>query len=288
MTQSATAQLSPAAFTPSAMALDDALLARARASLSRLPLDIDRLRPSFIASALTRRCISLGLAQTADYLQFIDNVAPGQGEWQQLLHELTVHDSWFFRHPPSLRCLQYLLSEHFSGSQALHLWSVGCANGEETWTLAMVVAESLRIAGTDRHWRLTGSDLSKVCLQQASAGIYRRSQLQSIDSDLRRRYFRNLDPQRMQVADELRRHAGFTQVDITRGGFADAGVHVAYCQNLLIYLADDARRCALENLAASLVPGGFLLLAPGETRDWLPPGLRRLREGGVELFQRKW
>ncbi len=272
--------------------LSDASFARALTLIrGRLGNCSNQWRRSFITSILYRRGAVCALTDFDGYLSHLERLPTDDPEWQQMLHELTVHDTWFFRHQPSLTCLHELLATHFSHLDSLMLWSVGCAYGEETWSLAITVDQALRSQNRLIPWQIVGSDLSTVCLRKARSGIYQRAQLKNIDQHVRNVYFQPVNDDQVKLAGDLAHHACFTRVDITDNTAPyQAAMHVVYCQNTLIYFGPAEKSRALDNLAAALVPGGILLVAPGEAHGWSHQSMRRIEteNRNVALFQRTY
>jgi len=277
---------------PQAEAFSAAAFRRALTLFNRLPaLDPARLRQSFVAKALHQR-LAAGAATGYDsYLTALEQLPDDHPEWQHLIHELTVHDTWFFRHPPSLAYIQQLLTGEFSSLDQLRLWNVGCAYGEETWSIAITVAGSLKQQRRSIPWQILGSDISSRCLNKARTGIYRQTELKYLDDATRMQYFAHAGNGLLRVTGELKQHTCFTQANICDSVTPmNAAMHIVYCQNTLIYFSSSKKQRALDNLAAALNPGGVLLLAPGEAHGWSHPAMRNISPGNaqLELFQRMY
>ena len=117
------------------------------------------------------------------------------GELSALARELTVGETYFFRHSEQFDALRELVLPERSRARqeqrTLRLLSVGCASGEEAYTLAMLILESERFEGWDV--RVIGTDLSKQCVTHARRGVYQPSSLRATSMRDKARYFFELD-----------------------------------------------------------------------------------------------
>lgn len=175
----------------------------------------------------------------------------------------------FFREPDLFRILRDECKRWVArGAQSLRVWCVASATGEEPYTLAMTLAESL-----DEHgvaWRLLASDVSLAALQTAAQGIYDQRRLEAIPPALRQRYF---EPEycdeggqcTRRVAAELRARISFERQGPSapppsvRGEF-DA----VFCRDVLSRLDGGAKQRLVGEIERLLRPGGVLVLGGSE------------------------
>ncbi|MEY2863639.1 MAG: hypothetical protein RLY58_1346 [Pseudomonadota bacterium] len=202
-----------------------------------------------------------------------------RGEWQQLAESLVVHETAFFRHSPSYD----LVGRHLSRlNRDAQLWSVGCATGEEAWSLAMV-ARSQAL----RSFRLMATDISHQALGVARQRVYPRRKAEAIPSALRNRYGQDLPDGHWQVSASLAVNVSFqvfNLMDISSAPFRR--LDVIFCQNVLIYFRKFDRRDILDALVQRLELGGILVLGPGEMADWSHPQVRRVDHVGTLAYER--
>lgn len=87
-----------------------------------------------------------------------------------MIDQLTTNETAFCREPAHFDLLRQALTERWFGTSGpLRLWSAVCATGEEAYSLAMLLAETL---GFGLPWAVVGSDISQRALQQAHQGLY--------------------------------------------------------------------------------------------------------------------
>lgn len=247
-------------------------------------------RKSSLVTSVELRMRQIRQPNFQAYLDYLQQQDIEEQEWRVLIDRLTVHETRFFRHPDSLALIQnywlkpYLRKNH---NQVLKGLSVGCATGEEVYTLAMMIADSLVEVGSNQDWHLQGLDISAACLAIASAGHYRPRQITTLPKDLQERYGIIQEDGRWQVRAELRQKIQFIEFNLLHiEQPAWEALHLIVCQNVLIYFAWQRAQAILEALVQALLPGGLLVLAPGEMVGWHHPWLKAVYYNGAVAFCR--
>jgi chemotaxis methyl-accepting protein methylase len=272
--------------------MDDAEFARWADLLEkRTGVVVPPSRKAFLVTSVRGRMRETGHMAFGDYYRDLQKGAEGAIEWTTLVDRLTVHETHFFRHPPSFDLIanEWLPKVAKPGTQgALHAWSVGCSTGEEAYTLAMVLDSHLGAsAGSKMYFGVTATDVSQPALSVGRAALYPRSKLEEIPASLRERYVDEIDADSFGVNESLRKRVGFAQfnlLDVARAPLKR--LDLIYCQNVLIYFARERRRDLLVALAGLLKPGGLLVLGPGEVTQFALPQLSRVPSKQALAFLR--
>jgi chemotaxis protein methyltransferase CheR len=233
---------------------------------TRIGLELVRSSPELLRSFVARRCRELGLASEEQYRSSLDD--PNGLELQQLVDALTVNHTWFFRDLEQLKSLSTLMLTE-APDRPLEIWTAGCATGEETYTVALVAAS----LGVDV--RVLGTDLCSRAIGSARSGQFGALSLRTLPSAFADR-FSSLPGHRFVIDDETRRKVTFRVHNLvteppapSRGG----GWDIVLCRNVLIYFTARRARETVERLAASLGPGGHLLLGASDILIDLPDAL---------------
>jgi type IV pilus assembly protein PilK len=247
-------------------------------------------RRTFLQTNLSARMRELGVADYSQYYQQVTAGPRGAVEWATLLDRLTVQETRFFRHPASYEVLSsYLRLRLGQGlSQPLALWSVGCASGEEPYSLAISAAQVVHGSAHAQWFGVTGSDVSLNALAKAREGLYSASRLEHLSEQQRLRYFSEQADGRFKVVAELAARvccARLNVLELSQAPMAD--MDVIFCQNLLIYFRRWRRREILNHLVERLVPGGLLVVGVGEVAGWQHPELIPVADERVLAFTRK-
>lgn len=256
----------------------------------RTGIDMHAVRKSYLESILSIRMQEIACPDSESYYQLVSGEYTP--EWSVLIDRLTVHETRFYRHVPSLELLRdHLLPQLCQGHDGainLQVLSVGCASGEEAYTLAMLCDEQLARTGRSYYLGVTGTDISAAVLYSARNGVYHRRRLSELPPELLERYTRVLGADHIEVLPELRKRVCFMQMNVRDLAHAPIKpVDIIYCQNMLIYFDQARRREIVTALSAFLKPQGVLVLGVGEVSGWTPPGMERLAYPDILAFRRK-
>ncbi|MEZ5545237.1 MAG: CheR family methyltransferase [Lysobacteraceae bacterium] len=272
------------------LGLDDVEFERwVRLVESRTGVIVPVERKPFLESGLRRRMRETGHSQFGSYYTDLLDGARGAVEWTSLVDLLTVHESHFFRHRPSLDLIrEEWLPQRLAqipADEALHALSVGCSTGEEAYTLAMLFDQTL---SADRRFGITATDVSQGALSIAKTGEYPLRRLAEIPANYRSRATEEVPGGELfRIAERLRKRIGFACVNLLHATRAPLRkLDLIFCQNVLIYFARDRRSELLDGLAGLLHPGGLLVLGPGEVTGWNHPRMSRVGNRQTLAFVR--
>jgi chemotaxis protein methyltransferase CheR len=251
--------------------LCDTDFARLRLLLARAAgLVFDDARRESLAYSVTERLRATGLTTVGEYLDLVQQ--PGNAERQQLLDEVTIQETHFFRNPPQVRALRAhvvpeLVREAAAGSRRLRIWSAGCSTGEEPYTIAMLLRELLpSTAGWDV--RVVATDLSTKALEAARSGVYGPRAVQLASDEERARFFVALPDGRFQVRPEVAELVDFRHHNLVTEPppfGADDRLDLVLCRNVTIYFSRETTRALMGRLHSALRHGGYLFLGHSET-----------------------
>ena len=257
---------------------------------SRAGMVLDDRQRSFLQIHLAARMRELEISDYDGYYRIVCGGVSGRIEWVRLLDRLTIQATRFFRHPPSFALLEAYVSEfaQAAGGSSLALWSLGCASGEEAFSMAISTAEVLSRQGHPMTFALTGTDISSEALRQARQGTFSRQRLDGVPVPLRERYFRAREDGTFEICSRLADRLCFARLNVLELSQAPLqGFNVIFCQNLLIYFRRWLRRDLLNQLVQRLAPGGLLVLGVGEVSNWRHPQLIPVEHPEVLAFTRQ-
>lgn len=185
-------------------------------------------------------------------------------EQERLLKVLTIHVSHFFRNPSMYQKLSGLiLPELLRERRKLRLMSVGCASGEEPYTLALILKEQFGRALEHCGVEIVGSDVDRATLEVAREGLYHPDRLAEVPEEMRSRWFAP-EGERLRLAPEIRSMVEFERTDLNhQKGWERSDLIL--CRNVLIYFERNRQEDILNGFADALAPGGYLVLGKSET-----------------------
>src|SRR5947209_15226706 len=218
-----------------------------------------------IQRRLQRRMAATGMRRLADYVQYLQDHPE---EHERLVSTFLIKVTEFFRDPELFAYLRdQVLPEIVAAARGrdreIRLWSAGCATGEEAYSLAILVAETLGSELERFTVRLFATDLDAAAVAYARRGVYAGNALAAMPHDLVERYF-------------LPRNGGYEVSKRVRGlvvfGEHDLGqrapfphIDLCLCRNVLIYFTPQLQQRALQLFTFSLRDGGYLVLGKSET-----------------------
>jgi chemotaxis methyl-accepting protein methylase len=209
--------------------------------------------------------------------RFAASLAGDPGAFQEVLDCVTVQETGFFRHPDQFAALAREVLPGLEGPVVV--WSAGCANGQEAYSLAMELAA----AGVP-DWQVVATDISATAVARARAGRYSAAELTGLPA-AHRRWLRPAGDQ-WEVDPALRRRVRVERANLTARFPVDPGrCQVVFCRNVLIYLSRTVTESFLDRLAGWLAPGGLVFLGYSEAVLAPTPRLRVQRLGPTYALQ---
>jgi chemotaxis methyl-accepting protein methylase len=226
-----------------------------------------------LAACLDEAARARGLTQG----RFAAGLAGDPEAFQEVLDRVTVQETGFFRHPDQFAALAGEVLPRLEGPVVV--WSAGCANGQEAYSLAMELAAS----GLP-DWQVVATDISATAVARARAGRYSTAELAGLPAA--HRHWLRPAGDLWEVDPALRRRVRVERANLTAQFPVEPGrCQVVFCRNVLIYLSRPVARSFLDRLAAWLAPGGLVFL--GYSEAVLAPTLRLRfqRVGGSYALQ---
>ena len=222
----------------------------------------------FVERRIIERMAATRTQNFASYFAYLHD--PAHAELEPFINAFTVNETYFYREDYQLRALtRDLLKSRVADKRpgdAIRIWSLPCATGEEPFSLAIWLLENW--AQVDNYEiEIIGSDIDTAVLEAASQAVYGKRALMRLSDDLIAKYFEPLEDERWRIIEDLRGSVQFAPVnavepaEIRKFGRFD----VIFCRNMLIYFDDASRRVAAENLYEALLPGGYLCLGHAES-----------------------
>ena len=226
-----------------------------------------------LVSRCARRMIALGVANPVEYLEHLTALGNRDAELRLLLNEITIGETYMFRHPAQLDALrdlilpQILAAKGSVGLKRLRFWCAGCSTGEEPYTLAMFLNEEKSKLLAGWSFDILATDLNDNSLEPARAGIYGEYALRSTSDTLRRKYFKEAGEKRLQANDLLKAQIRFDRINLRDDSkmLFQKGMDIIFCCNVLIYFDLASKRRVVQHFYANLLPGGYLFLGHAES-----------------------
>jgi two-component system CheB/CheR fusion protein len=191
------------------------------------------------------------------------------GESQALLRDMLIGVTQFFRDREAFDALErdiipQLFKDREEG-EMLRVWSVACSTGQETYSLAMLLAERAEELNLGNDFQVFGSDIDERAIALARAGIYPPSIVDDVGQARLNQHFHKEDG-RYRIKKPLRDTILFASQNLLRDP-PFSKLDLISCRNLLIYLNRDTHAHVLEMFHFALRPNGYLFLGSSESAD---------------------
>jgi len=218
---------------------------------------------------LSRRLRALGLDSFRAYRQILER--GDSDELVQFCNAITTNLTSFFREAHHFEYLreQVLRSRAADapGARRLRFWSAGCSSGEEPYSLAMTIYESLPEA---RRWdiRILATDLDTEVLARGERGVYDEERVRGLPAARLERFFRDDGhgkSVRYAVTQELRDLITFRELNLMRALPMRGPFDAIFCRNVIIYFDKDTQRELFARIAQLQRPGDLLFLGHSES-----------------------
>ncbi len=253
----------------------DMLLLRLK---SRTGMDIRGYKQTTMRRRLARR---LNATRCATVEHYIDLVTQQPEELDLLLQEMFISVTAFFRDRAAFDRLalavRALVKEGKSADE-LRVWVVGCATGEEAYSITMVLLEALREEGAGRQVRVFATDVSQEALTHARRGLYAQSIGAHVPPELLERYFDRVD-NGYQVRGTLRTCISFSRHDVI-GDPPFMRADIVSCRNLLIYFQPELQARVIPRLHYALKQSGLLFVGKSESVAQFEGYFEQIGKGG--------
>jgi two-component system CheB/CheR fusion protein len=222
--------------------------------------DFTGYKRTTLVRRVARRCTELGFASVVDYLDYLQ---VHSDEFAILFDKILINVTDFFRdQSPWDYLAQKLVPQIIQRDGNIRVWSAGTASGEEAYSIAIVFCEAMGSKSFLEKVKIYATDVDDQALVKARAGYYSSKEMESLDPDIRSRYF---EPQngRFAFRPDLRRALIFGLHDLMRDA-PISRLDLLICRNTLIYFTAEAQERILARFHYALKDDGFLFLGRAE------------------------
>lgn len=232
------------------------------------------MRRNFSLSAYKDKCMKRRIAirmrssRCGDAAAYCNLLRQSEQELDLLQKALTIHVSQFFRNPTMFEKLRrevlpLLYKSCAEGKMPLRIWSLGCAGGEEAYSLAILLREYFARDLRQTATIIDATDIDDDTLRAARKAEFNEDRLKELSGELRSRYF-NPSGSRMRLSETISEMVTFYREDITAvEKFKPC--NLVLCRNTLIYFTRPDQEKILHGVADVLPVGGILVLGKSET-----------------------
>jgi len=236
-------------------------------------------KEALVAARLSKRMHHLNIDTYEEYLDYINNDNDGS-EIVQLLNSISTNVTHFFREHQHFEFISQIIDNWYSqGQRKFRIWSAGCSSGEEPYTLAMTLHETLH--GRSSDTRILATDISTKILNEATQGVYTSRDIEKIPSNYLGNYFNTVSINNnihYQIKEHCKSLVTFQRLNLTGIPFPMKGpFDLIFCRNVMIYFDNDMRKRLLNEYHRLLKSGGYLLVGHAESLTGILSGLKSVK-----------
>jgi chemotaxis protein methyltransferase CheR len=197
-----------------------------------------------------------GVKDLGEYLRVLER---DRDQVTAFLDRVTINVSQLWRNPEQWELVGRTLLPELAEQGPVRVWSAGCSYGAEAYTVAALACAKVPKARVS----IRGTDIDRRMVERARAGVFSKDDARDAPKAELQRWF---DPEGdgWAAKAELKRLVSFEVGDLLRQRPKPAAYDLVLCRNTVIYFNEEIRDALHERLAASLRPGGYLLIGSTE------------------------
>ena len=153
----------------------------------------------------------------------------------------------------------------------LRIWSAGCSTGEEPYTIAMILLETIPHS-EDWDIEILATDASSDAMEKAKRGLYNENSMRLVEEPYRSKYFTKTvfskQSGEWKISEEIKSMVRFGFLNLV-GDPYPPGLDIVFCRNVTIYFETKTTIKIMEDFAASMADPGYLFLGYSESLQFL-------------------
>src|SRR6266404_3668794 len=247
-----------------------------------------------LARRVGRRLSSTGAPDCSTYLDILRDPLRGARELDELIAEVTIGETHFFRHREHFEALRNLVLPDLIAQNRAHrrlrIWCAGCADGPEPYSLAILLKREMSCELLGWEVAILGTDINRRSLARAREGKFEEWAFRSTPEELKRVCFLK-EGGLWSIAPEYKECVSFQYHNLVEHSFPSVVNNLfcfdlIVCRNVMIYFGPDGMQRTILRFHNCLVPGGWLLVGPSEPNMTQFSPFRAVNAPGVTLYQK--
>lgn len=230
-------------------------------------IDFSGYKHTNLIRRISRRINDVKAKSYDDYIDLLDS---NPEEYDKLLSIIYINATRFFRDVEPFTILENdvlpsVFAKKDGSDNTIRVWSAGCASGEETYSIAILLDEIIRRQKKEYRISLYGTDADFGAIEEARRGIYRPESFKDVSDEKRSRYFKPIDDKTgFKISSSIRGLAKFGTHDLASDP-PISNLDILVCRNVVIYFSKKLQQKLFPIFCYALKEGGFLFLGKAET-----------------------
>lgn len=247
-----------------------------------------------LAEKIANRLEALNMSGCLAYLALLRDGQAGEAELDELVADLTIGETYFFRHEEQFDALRQTILPDIirrnASRRQIRIWSAGCATGAEAYSISILLRREFagQLAGWDVS--IVGTDINRRFLAQAREGHFGDWALRGTGEELKSDCFLR-SARTWRIRDDYREGIAFQYHNLVKHPYPSllhnlAAFDLILCRNVMIYFSHEVIRDCVNRFWNSLVDGGWLLVGHAEFNPEFFRPFRTINAPGTVLFER--
>ena len=232
---------------------------------------LNEQKQGLVVSRLSKRLRQLGLASFSEYYDQLMHDTQRE-EFTCLLDLISTNKTDFFREPRHFDFLREEILPELIQEKAVRIWSSACSSGEEPYTIAMTLYDSV---SDPEQWdfKILATDLSTRVLAKAASGLYDEERVHEVPAEIVRRHFLRGRGNRkglLKIKPHLAAMIRFRRVNLMDEQYPIKNpLDLIFCRNVMIYFDRPTQERLVNKFYRYLKPGGHLFIGHSESLQWV-------------------
>ena len=252
----------------------------------RTGIHFDESRERFLSTRVREHMHERGYARVSELLRAVRKT---NVEYDSLLERMLTQETSFFRYPAVYEAFEKRVlpeihvSKFWKNPRTLRVWSAGCSTGEEPYSIAITIADSLSFADA---WNveILATDVGKLALKNAEKGMYSGRSLSGVNEKQLAAHFTKVE-NKFHVKPRLKKMISFAPMNLAAPVYVGR-MDLIFCMNVLIYFTEERRRALVQRFYEALEPGGYLFLGHSESISKMPVKFQAIVLGDCILYRK--
>lgn len=224
-------------------------------------------KEALVSARISKRMRRLGIPDFSAYLQYLKNDNSGQ-ELVALIDVISTNVTSFYREIAHFHFLEKIIAEWMQqGQSRFRIWSAASSSGEEPYSIAITMLETLK--GQSADVKILATDISTNVLEKCEIAEYNFDKIKPVPPILREKYFKVIksdDDKLYKVKDNVKKLLVFNRLNLAQVPYPMKGpLDLVFCRNVMIYFDATMRKKLLTEIYRLLKPGGYLLIGHSES-----------------------
>ncbi|OHD66898.1 MAG: hypothetical protein A2176_12185 [Spirochaetes bacterium RBG_13_51_14] len=225
---------------------------------------------TLLSNRLRKRLQALDIAEFSDYYNYLQSLPSKEKalEYEKMLDVVSTNETFFFRNERHFDALSQVCLQEIAKvktDRTLRIWSSACSTGEEPYTIAICVKESMHLfSGWDIE--ILATDIAPSVIQFANIAEYSGRRIEKVPTEILKKYFtqKKGDPSVYVVNDDIKKMVTFYYHNFFKSVFPK-DIDIIFCRNVMIYFDKRHQVELVAKFYQCILDHGYLFIGHSET-----------------------